>query len=76
MLQPPRRSYERQRRVRHKSETEEESENEDCKDEKIEEVKEKVPKGGNKCYKRINTTRSVRQPKMTKAKHRIVKEVL
>lgn len=71
IFQPARRSYERQRRVQYyNSESEEE-------EEQIEETKNDpiTTKEDKKCYKKANTTKTVKAPKVTKAKQRIAKEV-
>lgn len=71
IFQPARRSYERQRRVQYyNSESEEEEEH-------IEETKNDpiITKDDKKCYKKANTTKTVKAPKVTKAKQRIAKEV-
>lgn len=71
IFQPARRSYERQRRVQYyNSESEEEEEH-------LEESKNDntIAKEDKKCYKKANTTKTVKAPKVTKAKQRIAKEV-
>uniref|UniRef100_A0A1B6H1I4 Uncharacterized protein n=1 Tax=Cuerna arida TaxID=1464854 RepID=A0A1B6H1I4_9HEMI len=71
---PPRRSYERQRRIRRYSDHEEEDYESEKENNAIEEEKENVPKVVKKCYKKKGNTTKTTKPKVTKAKQRAAKE--
>ncbi|KAG8252505.1 hypothetical protein J6590_055570 [Homalodisca vitripennis] len=73
-VKPPRRSYERQRRVRYYSEHEEEEDNESGKENNVEEEKENVPKVVKNCYKKKGNTTKTTKPRVTKSKQRAAKE--
>jgi len=72
---PPRKSYERQRRVRYHSATDEDTEEEDHNKENEEQCRKIV----NKCYKKINATKKLNttktaKPRVTKAQQKSAKE--
>uniref|UniRef100_A0A1B6K9W7 Uncharacterized protein n=1 Tax=Graphocephala atropunctata TaxID=36148 RepID=A0A1B6K9W7_9HEMI len=71
---PPRRSYERQRRIRHNSDHEEEEDESEKEHYDIEEEKEKVPKVVKKCYKKTANTTKTAKPRVTKSKQKAAKE--